>query len=117
MDRWNRLHPTETPRKPYVTTVLEKEPWPVVAATDYMKLVPEQVAPWVPGGMVALGTDGFGRSDARSKLRRHFEVDAECIVIAALHELSRRGDVKPQLVAKAITDLGVDPEKIDPVSV
>ncbi len=114
-ERWNMLHPTEPQRKPYVTEVLEGEEGPFVAASDYMKIVPEQVARWVPGGLYALGTDGFGRSDTREALRRFFEVDAECIVIAVLGQLAKQGKVKPELVKKAIQELGVDSEKSDPV--
>jgi pyruvate dehydrogenase E1 component len=114
-ERWNMLHPTETPRKPYITQLLEKEEGPFVAASDYMKLVPDMVARWVPGGLYSLGTDGFGRSDTREALRRFFEVDAECIAVAALHQLAQRGEIKPAAVQKAIKELGVDPEKADPV--
>jgi pyruvate dehydrogenase E1 component len=80
-----------------------------------MKLVPDMVARWVPGGLYSLGTDGFGRSDTREALRRFFEVDAECIAVAALHQLAQRGEIKPAAVQKAIKELGVDPEKADPV--
>ena len=88
----------------------------MVAVTDYMKLLPDMVRPWVPGDLYALGTDGFGRSDTRTALRRHFEVDAESIALAALTGLARRGKIKREAVAKAVEDLGVDPEKVDPVS-
>ena len=77
-----------------------------------MKMVSDQIAPWIPGGLFTLGTDGFGRSETRQNLRRFFEVDAECTVVATLYQLSRRGEVKPELVAKAIKDLGVNPEKV-----
>ncbi|MDX1953177.1 MAG: pyruvate dehydrogenase (acetyl-transferring), homodimeric type [Verrucomicrobiota bacterium] len=110
-DRWNRLHPTETPRKPYVQSILEKEQGVFVAVSDNMKIVAEQIAPWVPGGLTALGTDGFGRSETRENLRRFFEVDAESTVIATLHALQQKGQMKAEVVAKAIKDLGVDPEK------
>jgi len=109
--RWNMLHPTEAPRKSYLETVLENEKGAFVAVSDYMKLVPDQIAPWVPGGLMTLGTDGFGRSDTRARLRRFFEVDAEMIVIATLYALAQKGQVKKQAVEKAIKDLGVDPEK------
>jgi pyruvate dehydrogenase E1 component len=115
--RWNMLHPTATPRKPYVAQLLEKETGPFVAVSDSMRIVPEQIAPWVPGGLFALGTDGFGRSDTRQRLRRFFEVDAESTVIATLYALSRQGKLDPPVVAKAIRDLGVDPEKSFPVCV
>ena len=114
-ERWNRLHPTAEPRRSYVEEVLAGEKGVFVAATDYMKSVPEMITRWVPGGLTPLGTDGFGRSETRQALRRHFEVDAECIAIAALDQLARRGEIKPERVAKAIKELGVDPEKVDPV--
>ncbi|MBI1994744.1 MAG: pyruvate dehydrogenase (acetyl-transferring), homodimeric type, partial [Deltaproteobacteria bacterium] len=112
--RWNLLHPTAAPRKSYLETVLEKERGVFVAVSDYMKIVPDQIAPWVPGGLTTLGTDGFGRSDVRSRLRRFFEVDAETTVIATLYALSQQGAVSPQAVEKAIKDLHVDPEKAHP---
>ncbi|MSS70166.1 MAG: pyruvate dehydrogenase (acetyl-transferring), homodimeric type [Candidatus Latescibacteria bacterium] len=116
VERWNMLHPTKRPRKPYVTKLLEKEEGPVVAASDYMKALPDMIAPWTPGGLQALGTDGFGRSDSRAALRRHFEVDAESIAVAALYALLRQGKVKKERVEEAIRALGVDPEKPDPVT-
>ena len=85
------LHPTETPRKPYLETLLEKEQGPFIAVSDNMKILPDQIAPWVPGGLTTLGTDGFGRSDTRSRLRRFFEVDAELTVIATLNALAGKG--------------------------
>ena len=106
--RWNMLHPTEPVRKSYVETLLEKETGPFIAVSDNMRIVPEQIAPWVPGGLLALGTDGFGRSDTRQALRRFFEVDAESVVIATLYRLDKN------LAAQAIKDLGVNPEKIFP---
>lgn len=112
--RWNMLHPTETPRKPYIQNLLGAEDGPFIAVSDNMKMVPDQIAPWVPGGLTTLGTDGFGRSDTRQRLRRFFEVDAECTVIATLYALAQRGRVESKLVAKAIRDLDVDPEKIYP---
>ncbi|MBM3860353.1 MAG: pyruvate dehydrogenase (acetyl-transferring), homodimeric type [Verrucomicrobia bacterium] len=103
--RWNMLHPTEPPRRSYLETVLEKETGPFIAVSDNIKTVPDQIAPWIPGGLTTLGTDGFGRSDTRPVLRRFFEVDAECVVIATLGALDKK------LAAQAIQDLGVDPEK------
>jgi len=85
--------------------------------SDFMKIVPEQIAPWVPGGLMTLGTDGFGRSDTRERLRRFFEVDAECTVIATLYALAEKGLVERKIVAKAMKDLGVDPEKAFPYCV
>jgi pyruvate dehydrogenase E1 component len=113
-ERWNMLHPEETPRQPFIRTLLEKEPGVFVAVSDNMKVVPDQVAPWVPGGLTTLGTDGFGRSDTRERLRRFFEVDAECTVVATLYALALKGQVERQLVARAIKDLGVNPEKVFP---
>jgi pyruvate dehydrogenase E1 component len=115
VERWNLLHPTEKPRQSYVQTALAKEDGPFVAASDYMRAVPEMIARWVPGGLFALGTDGFGRSDTRAALRRHFEVDAECIAVAALYELARRKEIKPDVVQKAIQKFDIDPEKISPM--
>jgi pyruvate dehydrogenase E1 component len=112
--RWNMLHPTTAPKKSYVETLLAKEQGVFVAVSDYMRLVPDQIAPWVPGGLMTLGTDGFGRSDTRARLRRFFEVDAESTVIATLYALAQRGQIEHQLVEKAIKDLGVDPEKVFP---
>jgi len=113
-ERWNMLNPTAPPRKSYVESVLEKEKGVFVAVSDNLKLVPDQIAPWVPGGLTTLGTDGFGRSDTRERLRRFFEVDAESTVIATLHALSQQGQLDKAVVAKAIKDLGVDPEKAHP---
>jgi pyruvate dehydrogenase E1 component len=113
--RWNMLHPTAKPRKSYLETVLENETGVFVAVSDFMKSVPDQIAPWVPGGLTTLGTDGFGRSDTRERLRRFFEVDAECTVIATLYALARKGAIDNKVVAKAIKDLKVDPEKAHPV--
>jgi pyruvate dehydrogenase E1 component len=113
-ERWNMLHPDAQPRKPYIVKLLEKEKGVFVAVSDYMKLVPDQIAPWIPGGLTTLGTDGFGRSDTRTNLRRFFEVDAESVVIATLNALRRAGEIGPEQVKRAIDDLGVDPEKAYP---
>ena len=115
--RWNMLHPTAEPEKSYVETVFQKEKGVFVAVSDYMKIVSEQIAPWVPGGLMSLGTDGFGRSDTRENLRRFFEVDTELTVIATLYELSQKGFIKAEVVEKAIKDLKVDPEKTYPICV
>jgi pyruvate dehydrogenase E1 component len=109
------LHPTETPKKSYVESLLESETGAFVAVSDYMKIVPDQIAPWVPGGLTTLGTDGFGRSDTRENLRRFFEVDAESTVIATLYALSKQRKIERTVVARAIEELGVDPEKVFPV--
>ena len=115
VDRWNRLHPEETPRKPYVVQALEGVPGPIVAATDYLKAVPDLIRPWITQRFISLGTDGFGRSDTREALRRFFEVDAESIAAAALYALSQEGKIPPSEVSRAIKDLGIDPEKPDPL--
>jgi len=115
-ERWNRLHPAEPPRVPFVAAQLAGANGPVIAASDYMKAVPEMVARFVPQGVDPLGTDGFGLSDTRAALRRHFEVDAEHIAVAALSALARRGAIPPGQVADAIIGLGIDPDRPDPVS-
>ena len=113
-ERWNMLHPTGAPKRSYVEELLAGEDGVFVAVSDYMKIVPDQIAPWVPGGLTTLGTDGFGRSDTREALRRFFEVDAEMTVIATLYALARKGAVDRKVVAQAITDLDVNPEKVHP---
>ena len=113
-ERWNRLHPDQTARVPYIVEALQGAAGPIVAATDYMKVVADQVAPWLPGRMETLGTDGFGRSDNREYLRRHFEVNAESIVTAALSRLARDGRFDMEKAKAAFGELGVDTEKIDP---
>ena len=115
VERWNRLHPLEKSRMSYVEKVLGQEKGIFLAASDYMKSLPEMIARWVPGGLTPLGTDGFGRSENRASLRRFFEVDAEFITLAALDQLARRGEIKPERVQKAIKELDIDPEKADPV--
>jgi pyruvate dehydrogenase E1 component len=112
--RWNMLHPAEKPKKSYLESLLEKEKGAFVAVSDNLKLVPDQIAPWVPGGLMTLGTDGFGRSDTRERLRRFFEVDAESTVIATLYALAEKGQIARSVVQKAIKDLAVDPEKVHP---
>jgi pyruvate dehydrogenase E1 component len=112
--RWNMLHPAESPKQSYLETLLENEKGAFIAVSDNIKIVPDQIAPWIPGGLTTLGTDGFGRSDTREQLRRFFEVDAESTVIATLYALAEKGEVDKRMVAKAIKDLGVDPEKGHP---
>ncbi len=112
--RWNMLHPSATPKKSYLEHTLEKETGAFVAVSDYMKIIPEQIAPWVPGGLFVLGTDGFGRSETRANLRRFFEVDAESIVVATLYQLHRQGKIPAATIEKAITDLKINPEKRHP---
>jgi pyruvate dehydrogenase E1 component len=114
VERWNRLHPTEAPRLPYVTRSLREVSGPVVAVTDFMKMVPDQVARWVPGPFVPLGTDGYGRSDTREALRRFFEVDAGHVVVAVLAALVDAGKASPAVVADALTRYQIDPELADP---
>ncbi|MEN9674701.1 MAG: pyruvate dehydrogenase (acetyl-transferring), homodimeric type, partial [Verrucomicrobiota bacterium] len=109
--RWNMLHPTETPRRSFLEETVARETGPWVAVSDNLKLVADQIAPWIPGGVTSLGTDGFGRSEARPVLRRFFEVDAECTAIGVLYALSRRGDLPAATVAQAIQELGINPEK------
>ena len=113
-ERWNMLHPGQTPKVPYVTRMLKDAPGPFVAASDYMKLLPESIAQWVPGRLVSLGTDGFGRSESRASLRDFFEVDAKHIVLATLHALAREGAVSVDKVKQAVKDLGISPEKANP---
>jgi pyruvate dehydrogenase E1 component len=115
--RWNMLHPTAPPQKSYLETLLEKEQGPFVAVSDSIKSVPDQIAPWVPGGLTTLGTDGFGRSDTRENLRRFFEIDADMVVVATLYALAQRGALPREAVAKAIKELAVDPEKAFPACV
>ncbi len=116
--RWNFLHPAEKPRLSYVEQVLSKEGAndAYVASSDNMRAVPEMIAEWVPGGLYALGTDGFGRSETRPALRRHFEIDAECIALAALYRLSRKGQYPAAEVEKARQKLGIDAAKLDPLT-
>jgi len=115
-ERWNRLHPLEPQRTPYVTSLLESKPWPVVAAGDSMKAIPDQVSRWIPGGLCSLGTDGFGRSESRARLREHFEVNAAHIAVAALYQLADRGAIPRGRVRDAIETLKIDPERLDPAT-
>jgi pyruvate dehydrogenase E1 component len=114
VDRWNRLHPAEPPRIPYVAQVLTATGGPVIAASDWMAAIPQGVAPWVPAPFVALGTDGFGRSDTRESLRAYFEIDAASVAAAAMSALARDGRITPDAAAAAIAELGIDPEKASP---
>jgi pyruvate dehydrogenase E1 component len=114
VERWNRLHPNDAPRTPYVTELLREAPGPIVAVTDFLKSVPDQVARFVPQPFIPLGTDGYGYSDTREALRRHFEVDAAHVVVATLDGLAQLGDVKGEAVADAIRAYGIDAEAPDP---
>ena len=115
-ERWNMLHPGETPRVPYVTQKLKDAPGVLVAASDYMKVLPESIAQWMPRPLVALGTDGFGRSESRVALRDFFEVDAKHIVLATLTALAREKQIKPDVLQKALKELGINPEKANPAN-
>ena len=117
VQRWNMLHPEDTPRVPYVTALLQGEAGPFVAATDYLKSYSDQLREFVPGGYTTLGTDGYGRSDTREKLRRFFEVSREYIVIAALKALADEGKIEAGRVTEAMQSLGVPANKIDPLTV
>ena len=109
--RWNMLHPTETPRRSYLEQQLEGLEGPFIAASDYLRTLAEQIDPWVPGGIFALGTDGMGRSESREALRRHFEVDAEFVALATISQLQQRGAEGLPGVQQVIEELGIDPEK------
>jgi pyruvate dehydrogenase E1 component len=117
VERWNRLHPASKARVPYVTGILGSDGGPIVAASDWMKVIPQMVAPWVPATFVALGTDGFGRSDTRESLRAFFEIDAASIAAAAMSALAGEGSITAKAAATAIADLGIDPDKVDPAAV
>ena len=108
VERWNRLHPAEKEKTPFVVQALGKAQGPIIAASDYMKSLPDGLSPWLGARLSTLGTDGFGRSDNREHLRRHFEVDAESIVAASLSKLAREGVVKPKVAEKAFAELGLD---------
>jgi len=114
-DRWNRLHPGEKQHVPYVTSTLGDAPGVLVAASDYLKTLPNMISKWLPRRLASLGTDGFGRSEGRASLREFFEVDARFITLATLHELFIDGKVDRKLIDQAIKDLGINPEKLNPV--
>jgi pyruvate dehydrogenase E1 component len=114
VERCNRLHPGEPPRVPWITQTLGAEDSPIVAVTDYMKAVPDQVARFVPASFTSLGTDGFGRSDTREALRRHFEVDTGHLVVASLKALADDGRIPADEASKAISDHGIDASAVDP---
>ena len=114
-ERWNRLHPGDKAKVPYVTQVTKDAPGVFVAASDYLKVLPDAVDQWLPKKLHALGTDGFGRSDTRAALRDFFEVDARFIVLSTLYALQQEKQIDAGTVAKAISDLGINPEKPNPV--
>jgi pyruvate dehydrogenase E1 component len=114
VERWNRLHPAEPERKSYLATMLDDTRGPIIAASDYMKSLPDGLSPWLGSRLVSLGTDGFGRSDNREHLRQHFEVSAEAIVGATLSRLARDGQFAPADAQKALIDLALNPDAIDP---
>lgn len=111
--RWNMLHPDQTPKKSYIETMMADEKGPVISASDYIRALAEQLSPYIPG-LYCLGTDGMGRSETREALRRHFEVDAQFITLAALYQLQQRGEIEASVVSQAIKDLGINPEKVNP---
>ena len=113
-ERWNRLHPEDDPRESYLQSALAGRSGPLVAATDNVRLVPEQIRPWVPGRYVTLGTDGFGRSESREGLRRHFEVNAEHVAFATLSALAADARFDRSRLARVRDELGIDPEQVDP---
>ncbi|MEA3018988.1 MAG: pyruvate dehydrogenase component, partial [Actinomycetota bacterium] len=114
-ERWNRLHPFEPWRVPFVTRQLDQARGPFVAVTDFMRAVPDQIARWVPGRFLPLGTDGYGRSDTREHLRRHFEVDTGHVVLSVLSSLMAEGDATADDVKDAIARYGIDPDIADPM--
>src|SRR5262245_56496201 len=116
VERWNRLHPDEKPRVPYVAQCLGDVEGSIVAASDYVKALPDAIDRWLPRRIVSLGTDGFGRSENRPSLRDFFEVDAKFIVLAALNDLARSGALDAGVVKKAIKDFGINPEKPNPAT-
>jgi pyruvate dehydrogenase E1 component len=115
-ERWNRLHPSEKPRVPYVAESLADAPGVLVAATDYLKTLPNIISKWMPRRLASLGTDGFGRSDSREALRDFFEVDSRFITLATLHELFTDGKIDRSVVDKAIAALGINTGKPNPVT-
>jgi len=116
VERWNHLHPESEPRKCYIEEKLAGRPGPFIAATDYMKIVSDQIQRWVPGQFISLGTDGYGRSDARAALRQHFEVDKRFIAVSALKALADDGVLDQKTVTQAIEKYGIDPDRPNPVT-
>ncbi|MDH3803907.1 MAG: pyruvate dehydrogenase (acetyl-transferring), homodimeric type [Gammaproteobacteria bacterium] len=116
VERWNHLHPEAEPRKCYIEQKFADRPGPYIAATDYMKIVADQIQRWIPGEFISLGTDGYGRSDARQALRQHFEVDKRFIAVSALKALADEGVLDQKTVTQAIEKYGIDPDRPDPVT-
>ncbi|MEP7352758.1 MAG: pyruvate dehydrogenase (acetyl-transferring), homodimeric type [Acidobacteriota bacterium] len=114
VERWNRLHPAEQSRTPYLNQTLEGSAGPIIASSDYIKAQADQLAPWLHGRLTSLGTDGFGRSENRAHLRKFFEISAEAIVQATLSALARNGSIDAQLASTAVRELGFDPDAKDP---
>jgi len=114
VERWNRLHPEEPARVPYITAQFDDHPGPIIAATDYVKLYADEIRAFLPRRYVTLGTDGFGRSDGRAMLRRFFEVDRYYIAVTALKALADEGQIAPAMVSAAIAKYEIDPERPDP---
>jgi pyruvate dehydrogenase E1 component len=115
-ERWNMLHPSETPRVPFLAQSLKDAKGVFVAASDYVKVLPESISQWIPGCLVALGTDGFGRSESRPALRDFFEVDAKHIVLATITALAREKQLESSMVQQVIKDLGINPDKPNPAN-
>lgn len=113
-DRWNRLHPTVEQRESYLNTTLKAESGPFIASSDNIRMVADQIREWIPGQYSVLGTDGFGRSDTRPVLRRHFEIDAECTTFATLSALADEGSFEKSKLADVLQELGINPEKVEP---
>jgi pyruvate dehydrogenase E1 component len=113
-ERWNRLHPTEKPRTTHVAHCLDNSKGPIIAATDYMRAFAEQIRPWVKASYTVLGTDGFGRSDTRAKLRSFFEVDRYHVTVAALHSLAQAGEFDAAKVEVAIAKYNINPDATAP---
>lgn len=113
-ERWNMLHPHESPRVPYVRQKLGDSASVTISASDYVKTIPDSLSKWISGPLISLGTDGFGRSESREELRDFFEVDSRYVTLAALHALAREGEIDQELVSEAMEDLKIDPDKINP---
>jgi pyruvate dehydrogenase E1 component len=116
-ERWNRLHPKDKQKRCYLQECFAGQDGVFVAASDYVKVLPSMIAPWVPGCLIPLGTDGFGRSDTRAALREYFEVDARFITLAALSGLAGAGKIKRDKVQKAIKEMDLNPERLSPLAI